>query len=304
MFFVWKIFKNGDNYFFNQRGPLYPLMLFFPRNFFLILGFQTASVDHVGGLTATYYKTATNIPHITTCGDNPWTSEISTVFDTCGGGPWAADFSFGTAPSFFPASLSGQAWDARWMGFIRPSFSGVHRFVLSAGSGGGQTGSITMGGVTQSSSLDIILSENEVYDITLTLTGASGAGTNFFSVAWYRPVANMVPRPIPTSRLHPLVAIDKISFTPSVSGLLQTTIAGAVAYGLDATMYDQDNFQNPVSTRVDQKVEFSLGAWIDYTTSVRSTTSLKLSDSQSFSIRWAGLIEPASAAATTFKVRY
>ena len=98
---------------------------------------------------------------------------------------------------------------------------------------------------------------------------------------------------VPSSRLFPLSGRYEVTYTPTVKGDYQVHASLAQGAGLDATYYDDMELTEPVSSWVEEQVNFDIedvqqGFGND---APRSFGDLALSDKQSFSVRWAGLLQ-------------
>jgi len=98
---------------------------------------------------------------------------------------------------------------------------------------------------------------------------------------------------VPSSRLFPLSSRYEVTYTPTVKGDYQVHASLAQGSGLDATYYDDMELSEPVSSWVEEQVAFNVedvqqGFGNE---EPRSFGDLALSDKQSFSVRWAGLLQ-------------
>jgi len=103
-----------------------------------------------------------------------------------------------------------------------------------------------------------------------------------------------VPAPVvPSSRLFPLRSRYEVTYTPTVKGDYQIHATLAQGSGLDATYYDDMELTVPTATQVEPGINFDIA---QYQRGVgndvpRSLGALALSDVQTFSVRWAGLLQ-------------
>mmetsp|Transcript_34887 Transcript_34887/g.82189 ORF Transcript_34887/g.82189 Transcript_34887/m.82189 type:complete len:5981 (-) Transcript_34887:63-18005(-) len=98
---------------------------------------------------------------------------------------------------------------------------------------------------------------------------------------------------IPSSRLFPLRSRYEVTYTPTVKGDYQVHASLAQGSGLDATYYDDMELTEPVSSWKEDQIDFDVAdsqSGFDNTVP-RSFGDLGLSDKQSFSVRWAGLLQ-------------
>jgi hypothetical protein len=124
-------------------------------------------------------------------------------------------------------------------------------------------------------------------------TGSSSATTIGVNTAGAKPKDyNPVPI-VPSSRLFPLRGRYEVTYTPTVKGDYQVHASLAQGAGLDATYYDDMELAEPVSTWVEKTINFDVSdAQRGFGNDVpRGFGDLALSDKQSFSVRWAGLLQ-------------
>jgi hypothetical protein len=124
-------------------------------------------------------------------------------------------------------------------------------------------------------------------------TGLSSATTIGESTPGASPKTyNPVPI-VPSSRLFPLRGRYEVTYTPTVKGDYQVHASLAQGAGLDATYYDDMELAEPVSTWVEKTINFDVSdAQRGFGNDVpRGFGDLALSDKQSFSVRWAGLLQ-------------
>ena len=129
-----------------------------------------------------------------------------------------------------------------------------------------------------------------------TGTTTIGADTAAASPKTYNPAPI-----VPSSRLFPLRGRYEVTYTPTVKGDYQVHASLAQGAGLDATYYDDMELSEPVSSWVEQTINFDVsdtqrGFGNDVP---RGFGDLALSDKQSFSVRWAGLLQLFDDAADT-----
>jgi hypothetical protein len=115
------------------------------------------------------------------------------------------------------------------------------------------------------------------------------AGTNTFDVAPYNNPAPVIP----STRIFPLRSRYEVTYTPTVKGDYQVHASLAQGSGLDATYYDDLDLSIPATTRIEPTINFDItnfqrGFGNDVP---RDLSALALSDGQSFSVRWAGLLQ-------------
>jgi hypothetical protein len=108
-----------------------------------------------------------------------------------------------------------------------------------------------------------------------------------------QPKASRSAPVVPSSRLFPLRGRYEVTYTPTVKGDYQVHASLAQGSGLDATYYDDMDLSEPVSSWVEQTINFDVsdtqrGFGNDVP---RGFGDLALSDKQSFSVRWAGLLQ-------------
>lgn len=98
---------------------------------------------------------------------------------------------------------------------------------------------------------------------------------------------------IPSTRLFPLRSRYEVRYLATVKGDYQVHATLAQGSGLDATYYDDMELSVPVSTRSEDTINFDVSsAQRGFGADVpRDFGSLALSDRQSFSVRWAGLLQ-------------
>jgi hypothetical protein len=129
-----------------------------------------------------------------------------------------------------------------------------------------------------------------------TGTTTIGAYTDAASPKTYNPAPI-----VPSSRLFPLRGRYEVTYTPTVKGDYQVHASLAQGAGLDATYYDDMELSEPVSSWVEQTINFDVSdAQRGFGNDVpRGFGDLALSDKQSFSVRWAGLLQLFDDAADT-----
>eukprot|EP00960_Hanusia_phi_P062334 765116-Hanusia_phi.AAC.3 len=119
---------------------------------------------------------------------------------------------------------------------------------------------------------------------------------NSFSVA---PV-------IPSTRLYPLRSQYEIIYTPTISGDYQVHASIAQGSGIEATYYDDMDLVEPVSSWNVDNINFDINQIQQGfgNSKPRGFGDLGLSDKQSFSVRWLGLLQVfdsvQNASANTF----
>jgi len=98
---------------------------------------------------------------------------------------------------------------------------------------------------------------------------------------------------VPSTRLFPLRSRYEVTYLPTVKGDYQVHATLAQGSGLDATYYDDMELSVPVATRSEDGINFDVkDAQRGFGTDVpRDLGALALSDRQSFSVRWAGLLQ-------------
>ena len=115
------------------------------------------------------------------------------------------------------------------------------------------------------------------------------AGSSSFDVAPYNNPAPVIP----SSRIFPLRSRYEVTYTPTVKGDYQVHASLAQGSGIDATYYDDMDLSVPASTQVESTINFDITAYQrGFGNDVpRDLSALALSDAQSFSVRWAGLLQ-------------
>ena len=115
------------------------------------------------------------------------------------------------------------------------------------------------------------------------------AGLSTFNVAPYNNPAPIIP----STRIFPLRSRYQVTYTPTVKGDYQVHASLAQGSGIDATYYDDIDLSIPSTTRTESTINFDISSYQrGFSNDVpRDLGALALSDGQSFSVRWAGLIQ-------------
>jgi len=273
--------------------------------------------EYPGGLTATYYGDSSSSfePSATSkvsCMEKPWQSN-----SFCGGPKITGQVITGISGS------ASSAYTVRFKGNFLPTLSTSYRFYLSR-DGSNPTSSaglivdnfvkiaIDLNNPSTSTMqyADISMEPGNFYDVEVVFKSVA-AQTGDFELK-YCVVAGCAlgdSSSIPTSNLFPIAGRYNTFHTPTAKGDYSVSAAVAVPGGLDATFYDDLSLSTPVSNARSSTIDFTSLAFQDTDLGLPRNSNqigfgndLKLSDRNSFSVRWQGFFRTVTTSPVTFIV--